>query len=46
MTSDELELTDLGDAVRETRQCSPEPPFYWDSTFVWGSCPNRLVRKP
>lgn len=35
-----LPWLDLGNAVVETRQVSPVPPFYVDSTFGMGSRPN------
>lgn len=35
-----LQWLDLGNAVTETRQVSPVPPFYADSTFGLGSRPN------
>lgn len=33
-------VMDLGDAITETKQVSPTPPFYADSTFGFGSRPN------
>ena len=36
----ELAMTDLGDAIMETRQVSPTPPFYVDSIYGFGSRPN------
>ena len=35
----DLELVDFGDAVEETRQCSPELPVFPDSTFGYGTDP-------
>lgn len=36
----ELDVCDLGDATTETKQVSPVPPFYADSTFGFGARPN------
>lgn len=37
-TMDEtLALIDLGDAVEETKQCSPDPAIFPDSWFGWGA---------
>jgi hypothetical protein len=33
-------VIDLGNAVKETKQGSPTPPFYPDSTFGFGSKPD------
>lgn len=37
---DEIELTDLGDAMQETRQSSIIPPLFLDAIFGLGSKPN------
>lgn len=34
-----IELVDLGDAMTETKQCSPDPAVWPDSWFGWGSHP-------
>lgn len=36
---DEIELVDLGDAMEETKQCSPDNAIFSDSWFQWGSHP-------
>lgn len=33
----DLELVDFGDAMEETKQCSPTPPIFPDSWFQWGA---------
>ena len=33
-------VIDLGEALTETKQGSPTPPFYPDSTFGFGSRPD------
>jgi hypothetical protein len=39
-------VLDLGDALTETKQVSPTPPFYADSTFGLGSRPNSSEEDP
>jgi hypothetical protein len=39
-------VLDLGDALAETKQVSPTPPFYVDSTFGFGSRPNSSEDPP
>jgi hypothetical protein len=39
-------VLDLGDALAETKQVSPTPPFYADSTFGFGSRPNSSEDPP
>jgi hypothetical protein len=38
-----LRWIDLGNAAAETRQVSPVPPFYADSSFGMGSRPDSLL---
>ena len=35
-----FKLVDLGDAMKETKQFSPWPPFYVDSVYGFGVLPN------
>jgi hypothetical protein len=39
-TPEPVDVVDLGDATVETKQVSPVPPFYFDSTFGFGIRPN------
>jgi hypothetical protein len=39
-------VLDLGNALAETKQVSPTPPFYADSTFGFGSRPNSSEDPP
>lgn len=34
-----VELVDLGDAMKETKQCYPDPAIWPDSWFGWGGQP-------
>jgi hypothetical protein len=38
--SESMSLMDLGDATLETKQQSPVPPYYQDSTFGFGYRPG------
>jgi hypothetical protein len=40
MSEEIFETNDLGDATVETKQVSPVPPYYFDSTFGHGWRPN------
>lgn len=39
-TNEKLQLIDLGNAIAETRQVSPTPPFFVDDVYGFGSRPN------
>jgi hypothetical protein len=39
---DVMMFADLGDAKMETKQRSPVPPYYEDTTFGMGDRPNHL----